>query len=159
MWRVPDGRSHSHDANGLLLPEVLPGAQRRQSEAGEGVIAEKEMASHGKCSFETVTAAHAREPRKRLFPVAENSRKLPKLRREYPGFALAYEVIRPLLRGVLPGVLGGEGTVKHGRSSESLAPITPRSRLIATGAARGEHSRPTGGILGGLRRPWMGKFG
>jgi hypothetical protein len=109
---------------------VLPGVQRRQSEAGEGVIAEKELASHGKCSFETVAAAYPREPRKRLFPVAENSRKLPKLRREYPGFALAYEVIRPLLRGVLPGVLGGEGTVKHGRSSESLAPITPVRRQL-----------------------------
>jgi hypothetical protein len=73
------------------------------------VIAEKELASHGKCSFETVTAAHPREPRKRLFPVAENSRKLPKLRREYPGFALAYELFGHYCAGCCPVCSAAKG--------------------------------------------------
>lgn len=39
MWGASGGRSHSHDASGLLLQEMLPGVQQRESEAGEGVIA------------------------------------------------------------------------------------------------------------------------
>ena len=53
---------------------------------------------------------------------------LPKLRREQPGFALAYEVVRSLLRGVLPGVLGGKVTLRHRRSTESLPLATRSSR-------------------------------
>jgi hypothetical protein len=37
MWGASGGCSHSHDASGLLLQEMLPGVQQRESEAGEGV--------------------------------------------------------------------------------------------------------------------------
>ena len=39
MWGASGGCSHSHDASGLLLQEMLPGVQQRESETGEGVIA------------------------------------------------------------------------------------------------------------------------
>ena len=46
-----------------------------------------------------------------MFPVPENSRELPKLRREYAVITFAYEGIWPLLRGVLPCVFGENVTV------------------------------------------------